>query len=58
MLSRPSRYQCHVFTDLVGIQWVIFMPMATIALVDFIVASSLCYLLATSRTGFSRSGTV
>ncbi|OAX31501.1 hypothetical protein K503DRAFT_777519 [Rhizopogon vinicolor AM-OR11-026] len=29
------------------------MPMATIALVDFIIASSLCYLLATSRTGFS-----
>ncbi|KAJ8581619.1 hypothetical protein M405DRAFT_751470, partial [Rhizopogon salebrosus TDB-379] len=30
-----------------------FTTLATIALVDFIIASSLCYIFATSRTGFS-----
>lgn len=49
-----SRYQCHVFSDLVKIEWATFMALGTITFVDFVIASSLCYLLATSRTGFSR----
>ncbi|KAG2363852.1 hypothetical protein BDR07DRAFT_1608529 [Suillus spraguei] len=47
-------YQCHVFSDLIEIEWATFMALGTITFVDFIIASSLCYLLATSRTGFSR----
>ncbi|KAG1847291.1 hypothetical protein C8R48DRAFT_731786 [Suillus tomentosus] len=46
-------YQCHVFSDLVKIEWWTFMTLGTITFVDFVIASSLCYLLATSRTGFS-----
>ncbi|KAG2060554.1 hypothetical protein BDR06DRAFT_926334 [Suillus hirtellus] len=46
-------YQCHLFSDLVKIEWWTFMTLGTITFVDFVIASSLCYLLATSRTGFS-----
>ncbi|KAG1861781.1 hypothetical protein DFJ58DRAFT_657271 [Suillus subalutaceus] len=48
-----SRYQCHVFSDLVKIQWATFLTLGTITFADVVVASSLCYLLAISRTGFS-----
>ncbi|KAG2088746.1 uncharacterized protein F5147DRAFT_43804 [Suillus discolor] len=51
-------YQCHVFSDLVKIQWSTFMTLGTITFADFIIASSLCYLLATSRTGFSGTDSV
>ncbi|KAG1753548.1 uncharacterized protein EDB91DRAFT_1242531 [Suillus paluster] len=50
-----SIYQCHVFTDLLRIEWATFMALGTITCVDLIVASSLCYLLAASRTGFSNT---
>ncbi|KAG2159076.1 uncharacterized protein EDB93DRAFT_1245631 [Suillus bovinus] len=46
-------YQCHVFSDLIKMEWATFMACGTITLVDFVIASSLCYLLAISRTGFS-----
>ncbi|KAG0697040.1 hypothetical protein DFH29DRAFT_173641 [Suillus ampliporus] len=46
-------YQCHVFTDLIKIAWSTYMTLVTVTLIDLIIASSLCYLLATSRTGFS-----
>ncbi|KAJ8584415.1 hypothetical protein M405DRAFT_466555 [Rhizopogon salebrosus TDB-379] len=45
--------QCHMFTDLIGIEWSTYMTLGTIAFVDVIIASSLCYILATSRPGFS-----
>ncbi|KAJ8581991.1 hypothetical protein M405DRAFT_831398 [Rhizopogon salebrosus TDB-379] len=49
-----AMYQCHVFADLITrVQWATYMVLGTAAFVDFIIASSLCYLLATSRTGFS-----
>ncbi|KIK42757.1 hypothetical protein CY34DRAFT_62470, partial [Suillus luteus UH-Slu-Lm8-n1] len=53
-----SRYQCHVFSDLVKIEWATFMALGTITFVDFVIASSLCYLLATSRTGFSSTDSI
>ncbi|KAG0698366.1 hypothetical protein DFH29DRAFT_102304 [Suillus ampliporus] len=46
-------YQCHVFTDFLNIEWTAYMTLGTITLIDLVIASSLCYLLATSRTGFS-----
>ncbi|KAG2038662.1 hypothetical protein BDR03DRAFT_918286 [Suillus americanus] len=46
-------YQCHVFSDLVKIEWTTFLTLGSITFADFVVASSLCYLLAISRTGFS-----
>ncbi|KAG1861771.1 hypothetical protein DFJ58DRAFT_776968 [Suillus subalutaceus] len=46
-------YQCHVFSDLLNAEWTTFMTLGSIAFADIVIASSLCYLLATSRTGFS-----
>ncbi|KAJ8584413.1 hypothetical protein M405DRAFT_866254 [Rhizopogon salebrosus TDB-379] len=51
-------YQCHVFVDFIGIQWATYMGLSTTAFVDFIIASSLCYLLTTSRTGFSSASSM
>lgn len=45
----------HSISDLVRIQWALYMYLGTVAFVDIYIASSLCYLLATSRTGFSRT---
>ncbi|KAG2355644.1 hypothetical protein BDR07DRAFT_1364979 [Suillus spraguei] len=46
-------YQCHVFSDLLKIEWFTFITLGTITFADVVIASSLCYLLTTSRTGFS-----
>ncbi|KAG2159080.1 uncharacterized protein EDB93DRAFT_1245636 [Suillus bovinus] len=46
-------YQCHAFSDLSEFEWATFMALGTMTFVDFVIASSLCYLLAISRTGFS-----
>ncbi|KAG0705845.1 hypothetical protein DFH29DRAFT_765923, partial [Suillus ampliporus] len=48
-------YQCHVFADLVRIDWSTYMSVAlgSLAFIDIVIASSLCYLLATSHTGFA-----
>jgi len=46
-------YQCQVFADVIKIDWSIYMTLGVMAFLDFVVASSLCYLLLTSRTGFS-----
>ncbi|KAG2065601.1 hypothetical protein BDR04DRAFT_1108254 [Suillus decipiens] len=48
-------YQCYVFSDLINIEWFTFMTLGTITFADIVIASSLCYLLATSRTGFSNT---
>ncbi|OAX32800.1 hypothetical protein K503DRAFT_869953 [Rhizopogon vinicolor AM-OR11-026] len=50
-------YQCHLFSDFIGVEWATLMTLGTVAFIDFIIASSLCYILATSRTGFSRQST-
>ena len=47
-----------MFSDMLKNKWVTYMAFGVIVAVDFVIASSLCYLLATSRTGFSRRGTV
>lgn len=49
-----SRYQCRVFSDLVRIKPMSITASGIFALVDLVIVSSLYYLLATSRTGFSR----
>ncbi|KAG2065612.1 hypothetical protein BDR04DRAFT_1032337 [Suillus decipiens] len=46
-------YQCHVSSDLVKIEWATYTSLVSITFTDIVIASSLCYLLATSRTGFS-----
>ncbi|KAG2038663.1 hypothetical protein BDR03DRAFT_999227 [Suillus americanus] len=46
-------YQCRMFTDLDKLKWATYITLSTITFADIVIASSLCYLLATSRTGFS-----
>ncbi|KAG1724669.1 hypothetical protein EDB19DRAFT_295636 [Suillus lakei] len=46
-------YRCHVFADLLRTEWTTYMALGTIAFMDVVIALSLCYLLATARTGFS-----
>ncbi|KAG1723218.1 hypothetical protein EDB19DRAFT_2043846 [Suillus lakei] len=45
----------HVITDLIKIEWALYMYLGTVAFVDILIVSSLCYLLATSRTGFPKT---
>ncbi|KAG0698375.1 hypothetical protein DFH29DRAFT_1002886 [Suillus ampliporus] len=45
-------YRYHPSGNLFDIMWPTFMALGTAASLDMLVASSLCYLLATSRTGF------
>ncbi|KAG1879066.1 hypothetical protein F4604DRAFT_1998644 [Suillus subluteus] len=50
-----ATYQAvQVSSDVVEVEWMIYMYLGTVAFVDVLIASSLCYLLATSRTGFSK----
>ncbi|KIK39353.1 hypothetical protein CY34DRAFT_339326 [Suillus luteus UH-Slu-Lm8-n1] len=46
-------YRCRVFSDLIKIEWSTYMALGATTFADVVIASSLCYLLATSRTGFS-----
>ncbi|KAG1740207.1 uncharacterized protein EDB91DRAFT_1133693 [Suillus paluster] len=46
-------YRCHRFADLLKIDWATYSTLGTISFLDILIASSLCYLLATSRIGFS-----
>ncbi|KAG1724666.1 hypothetical protein EDB19DRAFT_295152 [Suillus lakei] len=46
-------YQSNLISELIKFQWSTYMTLSTITFVDIVIASSLCYLLATSRTGFS-----
>jgi len=48
-----ATYNCHVYTDLVRVEWAVYLYFGTIVSVDVLIACSLWYLLATSRTGFS-----
>ncbi|KAG1861755.1 hypothetical protein DFJ58DRAFT_246061 [Suillus subalutaceus] len=51
-----ATYQAvQVSSDVVEVEWMIYMYLGTVAFVDVLIASSLCYLLATSRTGFSKT---
>ncbi|KAG1784861.1 uncharacterized protein HD556DRAFT_1425404 [Suillus plorans] len=45
----------HATADLVKIEWAIYVYLGPVAVVDILIASSLYYLLATSRTGFPRT---
>ncbi|KAG0698373.1 hypothetical protein DFH29DRAFT_102667 [Suillus ampliporus] len=48
-----AAYRCHTFTDLLAIEWANYSTLGTLSFLDILIASSLSYLLATSRTGFS-----
>ncbi|KAJ8596759.1 hypothetical protein M405DRAFT_856278 [Rhizopogon salebrosus TDB-379] len=46
-------YKAHVFADLKQSRWLTYSGQATAIFAYLLIASSLCYFLATSRTGFS-----
>ncbi|KAG2339034.1 hypothetical protein BDR05DRAFT_968484 [Suillus weaverae] len=48
-----AQYKTKLFKDLIGIVWAAYLSLGAATFVDVVIASSLCYLLATSRTGFS-----
>ncbi|KAG2343293.1 hypothetical protein BDR05DRAFT_911825 [Suillus weaverae] len=51
----PLYQGVHTIADLVNAEWTLYMYVGTVAFVNILIASLLCYLLATSRTGFSRT---
>ncbi|KAG1840177.1 hypothetical protein DFJ58DRAFT_94450, partial [Suillus subalutaceus] len=48
-----AQYRSHVFQDIVATEWASYLTLGSATFNDILIASSLCYLLATSRTGFS-----
>ncbi|KAG2143537.1 uncharacterized protein EDB93DRAFT_1251955 [Suillus bovinus] len=50
-----EQYKTKFFTDLTGIIWTTYLALGAATFIDILIASLLCYFLATSRTGFSRT---
>lgn len=48
-----AQYKVELYKNLTGIAWSTYLSLGTATFVDVAIAASLCYLLATSRTGFS-----
>ncbi|KAG1762554.1 hypothetical protein EDD22DRAFT_567732 [Suillus occidentalis] len=48
-----AQYKTTLFKNLAGIAWSTYLSLSAATFVDVVIASTLCYLLATSRTGFS-----
>ncbi|OAX30775.1 hypothetical protein K503DRAFT_172549, partial [Rhizopogon vinicolor AM-OR11-026] len=52
-----ATYQNQAPGDSIKYEWALYMSLGSSTSIDIIIASSLCYLLATSRTGFSSMDT-
>ncbi|KAG1734419.1 uncharacterized protein EDB91DRAFT_588857 [Suillus paluster] len=51
-----ATYRCRTFGDLLKtFEWANYSTLGTLSFLDILIASSLCYLLITSRTGFSNT---
>ncbi|EGN99101.1 hypothetical protein SERLA73DRAFT_181917, partial [Serpula lacrymans var. lacrymans S7.3] len=50
-------FQCHLYSDLRTVKWEPITVLSVLASNDFLLAASMCYLLALSRTGFSKTDT-
>ncbi|KAG0698371.1 hypothetical protein DFH29DRAFT_855870 [Suillus ampliporus] len=48
-----AAFRCNTFADLFQIEWANYSTLSTLSFLDILIAMSLCYLLATSRTGFA-----
>ncbi|KAJ8586622.1 hypothetical protein M405DRAFT_349914 [Rhizopogon salebrosus TDB-379] len=46
-----------VSTEEINYEWALYLALGSSTSIDILIASSLCYLLATSRTGFSNTDT-
>ncbi|EGN99102.1 hypothetical protein SERLA73DRAFT_181919 [Serpula lacrymans var. lacrymans S7.3] len=57
MLQLHAMSQCYLYSDLEMLTWEPITVLSVLAFNDFLVASSMCYLLALSRTGFSKTDT-
>ncbi|EIW84251.1 hypothetical protein CONPUDRAFT_142611 [Coniophora puteana RWD-64-598 SS2] len=48
-----ATFNCNLWTDLTHLEWAVYTTFAITAVVDIFIAGSLCYLLASTRTGFA-----
>lgn len=48
-------FKSKFFSDLTKIRWSIYLSLSTMTLIDLLIASSLCYLLASAKTGFTKT---
>jgi len=48
-------FKSQLFSDLANIRWSIYLSLSTMTLIDFLIASSLCYLLISAKTGFAKT---
>ncbi|KAG1720300.1 hypothetical protein EDB19DRAFT_578307 [Suillus lakei] len=48
-------FRSQLFSDLIKIRWSIYLSLSTMTMIDLLIASSLCYLLASAKTGFSKT---
>ncbi|KAG2126230.1 hypothetical protein DEU56DRAFT_556493 [Suillus clintonianus] len=48
-------FKSYLFTDLAKIRWTIYLSLGTMTMIDFLIACSLCYLLASAKTGFTKT---
>ncbi|KAG0691823.1 hypothetical protein DFH29DRAFT_975128 [Suillus ampliporus] len=44
-------FKCHYFSDLENIRWCLYLSLGITTLIAFLIASSMCFLLATAKTG-------
>ncbi|KAG1717730.1 uncharacterized protein EDB91DRAFT_1259371 [Suillus paluster] len=48
-------FKCHLFSELDSIRWTVYLGLGAVTLIDILIATSLCYLLATAKTGFTKT---
>ncbi|KAG2038247.1 hypothetical protein BDR03DRAFT_895658 [Suillus americanus] len=48
-------FKSQLFSDLSKIRWPIYLSLSAMTLIDFLIASSLCYLLISAKTGFTKT---
>ncbi|KAG1718485.1 uncharacterized protein EDB91DRAFT_1258529 [Suillus paluster] len=44
-------FKCHLFSELDSIRWTVYLGLGAVTLIDILIATSLCHLLATAKTG-------
>ncbi|OBZ77094.1 hypothetical protein A0H81_03488 [Grifola frondosa] len=57
-LNAPHRYKVFSYFELAKISWILYLSFAAVLTADFIIAISLCWLLARHRTGFQRTDSI
>ncbi|KAG1723967.1 uncharacterized protein EDB91DRAFT_154176 [Suillus paluster] len=48
-------FKCHLFSELDSIRWTVYLGLGAVTLIDILIATSLCHLLATAKMGFTKT---